>query len=197
MANKLKLPQIDSNSKILSFDLETNGLHGQAFAIGAVVVDANDKIINEFTGRVQIKGDVDKWVQENVLPVIEDMPINYSSYEELREVFWKWFVAAKEESDYVVVSNGYPVEYRFLLDCQQANIEERYWEHPFPILDLTSLLIQIGIQSSPDKQDFVHEFLSLHNRKPHHPLQDATITALATFKAFRESGQNPSKNISL
>lgn len=187
MANKLKLPSLSEDTKILSFDLETNGLHGQAFAVGAVVVDAKGNIVDQFSGRTKIDGQVDEWVKANVLPVIEDMQINYKNYENLREAFWQWFKAAQEKSDYVVVSNGYPVEYRFLLDCQNANIEERYWEHPFPILDLTSLLIQIGEQSNYDKQNFVKEFLSEHTRKNHHPLQDATITALAAHKALKQA----------
>ena len=187
MANKLKLPTLSEETRILSFDLETNGLHGQAFAVGAVVVDAKGKILDQFSGRTEISGEVDEWVEANILPVIEDMPINHDSYEELREAFWQWFREAQGKSDYVVVSNGYPVEYRFLLDCQDADIEERYWEHPFPILDLTSLLIQIGEQSSLDKQSFVKEFLTQHTRKPHHPMQDATITALAAFKALKHA----------
>lgn len=189
MANKLKLPKLSEDSKILSFDLETNGLHGQTFAVGAVIVDAKGEILDQFSGRTDINEPVDEWVQANVLPVIEDMPLNYKNYEELREAFWTWFKKAKAKSDYVVVNNGYPVEYRFLLDCQEANIEERYWDHPFPILDLTSLLIQIGERATSGRQNFVKEFLLEHTRKPHHPMQDAVITALATFKAFRQSGQ--------
>lgn len=189
MANKLKLPKLTSGSKILSFDLETNGLHGQVFAAGGVVVNAQNQVVDQFSGRTNIQGPVDTWVQENVLPAIADMPVDYQSYEQLREAFWKWFLSAKENSDYVVVNNGYPIEYKFLLDCQNVNIEERYWDHPFPILDLTSLLLQIGQYSNSDKQQFMKEFLTQFTRQVHHPVQDATITALAAFKALRQSGQ--------
>lgn len=187
MANKLKLPKLNDDSKILSFDIETNGLHGQAFAVSGVIVDAKGDIVEQFNGRIPIEGPIDEWVKANVLPAIQDMTINYKNYEELKEAFWQWFKTAHPESDYVVVNNGYPIEYRFLLDCQNANITERYWEHPFPILDLTSLLIQVGVESNIDKQNFVKEFLASHTRQTHHPLQDATITALAAFKALRQS----------
>ena len=183
MANKLKLPPLGNDTKILSFDLETNGLHGQAFAVGAVVVDAKGQVLDKFIGRTEISGRVDDWVKENVLPVIEDMPVNYKSYDELKETFWQWYLNTMDESDYILVNNGYPVEYRFLLDCQEVDIDERYWQHPFPILDLTSLLVAMGEKPN----DFAEEFL--HKRKAHNPLDDATIAALSAFKAFRKSGQ--------
>ncbi len=185
IAKKQKLPPLSSNTKILSFDIETNDLHGKAFAVGAVLVDSKGNIIDEFSGRTDIIGPVHEWVQEKVLPVIADMPINFSSYEELREAFWSWYLKAEAESDYVVVNNGYPIEYKFLLECQGADLEKRYWQHPFPILDLSSLLIMLGV----DKNEFIRELMQKHGFKAHHPVHDATIAALAAFKAFRQSGQ--------
>ena len=189
MAKKLKLPPLGIDTKILSFDLETNGLHGQAFAVGAVIVDGQGDILDQFTGRTDIAGSVDPWVKENVLPVIEDMPINCKSYNELKEGFWNWYIEAEAKSDYVLVNNGYPVEYRFLLDCQEADIERRYWQHPFPILDLLSLLIQIGEEPHGNDNEFIREFFEKYPPKPHNPLWDATMAVLAAFKALRQSGQ--------
>lgn len=189
MSKKLKLPPLSNKTRILSFDLETNGLHGKAFAIGAVVVDAKGNILDQFSARTNVVGPLDSWVKLNVLPAIEDMPITHGSYEELREAFWKWYKQNEPKSDYVLVRNGYPAEYRFLLECQEADIGNRYWDHPFPILDLLSLLMQVGEGPSTNRVEFVKEFLTKHTRKPHHPVQDATIAALAAFKAFRQSGQ--------
>ncbi len=189
MTKKLKLPPLSNETKILSFDLETNGLHGEAFAVGAVVIDGKGKIIDEFSGRTNIDGDVDPWVRENVLPAIEDMAIDYTSHVELREAFWGWYLEAEPNSDYVLVNNGYPVEYRFLIECQEADIKNRYWQHPFPILDLVSLLIQIGENLSANKNEFSKEFIEKSHRKPHHPVHDATIAVQTAFKALRQSGQ--------
>ena len=141
-----KTPPINSKTKLLCFDLEANGLHGQAFAIGAVVMDGQGTVHDEFSARIKLAGPVDPWVEQNVLPAIKDMTITHQSYKAMREAFWKWYINAEPESDYVLVSNGYPVEYRFLLDCQEADIKNRYWQHPFPILDLASLLIQAGLR---------------------------------------------------
>ena len=54
--------------KIFSFDAETNGLWGKAFAIAAVVTDENGKEIDQFIGRCPVQGEVNHWVSENVIP---------------------------------------------------------------------------------------------------------------------------------
>jgi len=187
-SKQAKIPELTEDTKILCFDLETNALHGQTFAIGALIVDASGKIHDEFTARVAIKGEIDDWVTGNVLPVIEDMEITHGTYEAMRESFWRWFVVAQEKSDYVLVSNGYPVEYRFLLDCQDADIEERYWQHPFPIIDLTSMLLLLQKTHNIDKKTLSLQVQQNMVYRVHHPLDDAKKAALMAFEAIKVSG---------
>ncbi|HSX43850.1 MAG TPA: hypothetical protein VLE69_00920 [Candidatus Saccharimonadales bacterium] len=184
-SKQAKTPPLSDKTKILCFDLEANGLHGEVFAIGAVVMDATDNILDQFTGRTGIVGPVDSWVEKNVVPAIKDMPSTHKTYKDLREDFWKWFLRAQETSDYVLVSNGYPVEYRFLLKCQEENLDERYWQHPFPILDLFSLLVLAN--DMPDKSTLVRELTELHNLSRHNPLDDAKKSALIAFRALQVS----------
>ncbi len=179
-----KTPTVTRDTKILSFDLETNNLHGEPFAIGAVVVDGHGKVHDSFTARCPIKGDVDPWVKANVLPVIKDMAETHATYEDMREAFWRWYLAAEQASDYVLVSNGYPVEYRFLLDCQQANLEERYWQHPFPILDLASILVANGQESSAYKNQLRKNVRKSASFVQHHPFDDAKLAALIALEAL-------------
>jgi|GEM_PF-1033037 len=181
-----KLPSLSPNTKLLSFDLETNGLHGNAFAVGAVVMSADGNIVDQFTGRCEITEAVDSWVEANVLPLLGDMPVEYADYQALREGFWEWYLQAEPQSDYVLVSNGYPVEYRFLLQCQEEDIEGRYWQHPFPILDLTSILIASGNEPS-DKNQLMNEIVRKGKFSRHHPLHDAKIATLTAFQAFRKA----------
>lgn len=174
-----KTPPLNSKTKLLSFDLETNGLHGQAFAVGAVLMSHDKTVHKTFSARCPIVGTVDQWVHQNVLPAIENMSITHDNYDELREAFWAWYLETEPMADYVLVNNGYPVEYRFLLECQEADLEARYWQHPFPILDLSSLLVQVGQKATNiSKSDY-----NLHN-----PLDDAKIAALMAFSAFELSG---------
>ena len=183
-----KTPQITKQTRLLCFDVETNGLHGQAFAVGAVVIDVGGKTHDEFTARIKIDGLVDSWVENNVMPVISDMQISHGSYKDMCDSFWKWFVDAQRESDYTLVSNGYPVEYRFLLDCQGADIESRYWEHPFPLIDLPSLLLGLGQLSETTKGKLAAEATKNEVFSAHHPLHDAKATALTAIEAFRQAG---------
>ncbi|MGZ6005195.1 MAG: hypothetical protein ACXWLH_03515 [Candidatus Saccharimonadales bacterium] len=183
-----KTPVISNDTKILCFDLETNGLHGEAFAAGAIVMDAKGKIVDQFTARTKIVGEVDDWVQQNVIPAIENMPMTHGAAKDLREAFWRWYLQAELKSDYILVSNGYPVEYRFLIKCQEENLAERYWQHPFPILDLFSLLLQAGIDTS-DKVRIKNELSKSATYLPHNPLDDAKVTALLAFEAFKQTGK--------
>jgi hypothetical protein len=187
-SKQAKTPPISKDTKILCFDLESNGLHGEVFAIGAVVMDANGKILDQFTGRSKINEDVDEWVQKNVIPVIEDMTISHGSYKDLREAFWRWYLQAEAKSDYVLVSNGYPVEYRFLIKCQEENLAERYWQHPFPILDLFSLLLQVNLEPG-DRTRLQKELLETSGFTRHHPLHDAKLSAMLAFESFKKTGK--------
>ena len=183
--NKIaKTPEISRDTKILSFDLEANNLHGQPFAIGAVVIDGHGKVHDSFTARCPILGDVDPWVVANVIPVIQDMQQSHGSYEDMREAFWRWYLQAEAASDYVLVSNGYPVEYRFLIDCQDADLEQRYWQHPFPVLDLTSILIAKGHDSGIQKNQIRKKIRKEASFAQHHPYDDAKIAVLMAFEAF-------------
>ena len=189
MTKIARTPPITFRTKILSFDLETNGLHGQAFAVGAVVMDASGTIHEEFTARTKLTGQVDPWVEQNVLPAIVSMPITHTSYKTMREAFWAWYLKAEPQADYVLVNNGYPVEYRFLLDCQEANLDERYWQHPFPILELSSLLLQVR-HKLPGRK--VEQLKALENGQkflPHNPLHDAKAAIRLAFEAFKKADQ--------
>ena len=179
-----KTPEITRDTKILSFDLETNNLHGTPFAIGALVIDGHGTVHDSFTARCPIVGEVDEWVTANVLPAIADMAQTHGSYEDIREAFWRWFVPAENAADYVLVSNGYPVEYRFLIDCQEAKLEERYWQHPFPILDLTSILVAKGQDSEGYKNQIRKKVRMDTSFAQHHPFDDAKLAALMAFEAF-------------
>ncbi len=182
------VPEITKKTVFLAFDVESNGLHGEAFAVGAILIRADAKILDEFTARCPIKGEVDEWVKDNVLPPLKDMPEDQKTPKQLRSAFWEWYKAAKEKADYVVVKNSYPVETRFLADCQDDDLEGRYWDHPFPLLDLASLLIQVGIKPLAVTYKLVEDKLDDQHLQ-HHPRWDAWVTALAVIEALKLSGQ--------
>ncbi len=183
---ELKLPPITRNTKMLSFDVESNGLHGPAFAVAAVVMNSAGEILDEFKGRCPIEGEVDPWVAENVLPVMKDFTENYADARAMRDGFWQWWVKAKPTADIVLVSNGYPVEMRFLITCQEDDIETRYWEHPFPLVELNSLLLAVGVNS---RHRLVEDKLKDKGEIKHNPYWDAWVSVLSGFAALQLAGR--------
>jgi hypothetical protein len=173
---------------ILSLDVEANGLHGEAFAVGAVLMKLDGTIIDEFQARCPITTELDKWVQKYVLPPMKDFVQTHATAREMRDAFWQWFVAAKERADYVMVDQGYPVEARFLTTCQDDDIDARYWEHAYPQLDLASMLIQVGIKPNAVRNRLVEDQLVGDNLQ-HNPRWDAWVSALVAIKALERAGQ--------
>lgn len=173
-----------SPMKFLSFDVESNGLHGDAFAVAALLVAADGSTEAEFVGRCPVTGPLDSWVEANVLPPMTDIPETYTSFAELRAAFWSWYEQTKPAADYILANNPYPVEARFLLACQEDDPEHRYAEHPFPLIDLASLLIATGITTKTDKDAFMKAAIGDTPEAAHNPKWDAWATAKAALRAL-------------
>jgi hypothetical protein len=171
--------------KLLSFDVESNGLQGPAFAVAAVLMDDKLTILDEFVGRCPIRGQVDPWVKENVLPPMTGIATGYRSALALRTAFWHWFTAAGARAQNVVVDNPYPVEARFLIACQEDDLKARYFDHPFPMLDLGSMLFSAGATTPAKRQ--AHKQAALEaaggaeNPLVHNPRWDAWAAAVTAF----------------
>ena len=180
---------ITRDTKFLSLDVESNGLQGEGFAVGAVLIQADGTVLDEFLGRAPIKGELDPWVKANVLPPMQDVPEDYKSTKALRGGFWRWFTTAKEEADYVLVDNGYPVEARFLIACQEDDLDARYWGHAYPMLELNSLLLQVGVKPLAVRYKLVAEQLAGQQMLKHNPRFDAEVSARTALWALERSGQ--------
>lgn len=164
------------SKKLFSFDAETNGLWGQAFAIGALVYDENGAEISRFVGRCPIEGAVDGWVMDNVIPRMTEIPVSHSDYDSLLADFAKFYLAEKVDAD-VVVHMGVPVESKVLLDMHVRGLIGD-WDGPFPLCDVAGNLQQAG--EDPTSVDAyvqkhgvqVRDFGSSHN-----PLFDSEVAA--------------------
>jgi hypothetical protein len=171
--------------KLLSFDVESNGLQGTAFAVGAVLVDSKGKILDEFQARCPLPEPVDPWVKQHVLPPMKDMPQTHPDARSMRDAFWEWYKPAKARADYALACNPYPVEARFLIACQDDDLEHRYFEHPFPLLDLGTLYVQSGARSGADRDKLVAEAIGSAENLEHHPRFDAWAAALVALKLLK------------
>lgn len=162
--------------KIFSFDAETNGLWGQAFAIGALVYDESGVEITRFVGRLPDTVVTDEWVRTNVLPTIGTIPVTHSDYASLLADFAKFYLANKADAD-VIVHMGVPVESSLLKDMHTQGLIGD-WDGPFPLLDLAGELAQAGEDStSCDKYVAKWKIVVPDFGTTHNPLYDSAVAA--------------------
>jgi hypothetical protein len=173
--------------KIMSFDVESNGLHGEAFAVAGVLVETDGRLVDTFLARCPIPGPVDPWVAQNVLGPMEHIAQTHQNAYALRAAFWAWFVPAKAQAEIVVCANPYPVEARFLIQCQDDDLSERQLHHPFPLYDLSSMLLTLGHDTRAKRHSFIEQHVELPDGQAHDPLWDTTVTARAALQAIHVS----------
>lgn len=174
---------------ILSFDVESNGLHGAAFAVAGLLMGSDGQILDQIVARCPIIGPVDAWVSENVLGPMESIRTTHDDAPAMRTDFWEWYVGVKAKADIIVAANPYPVEARFLIDCQNDDMSERSFDHPFPYYDLSSMLYTLGYKTPTERRAFVKKAVRDFTGDPHNPLWDAKATALAAHAAIVASAR--------
>ena len=164
--------------KVFSFDAETNGLWGQAFAIGALVYDESGAEIARFVGRLPDTEVTDNWVKENVLPKIGDIPVTHDTYEALLVSFAEFYKANKMDAD-VLVHMGYIVETGLLRDMHTQGVIGD-WDGPYPLLDVSGNLQQAG-EDPTSVDSYVKKYeLSVGEFEggTHNPLYDSAVAAV-------------------
>ncbi len=164
--------------KIFSFDAETNGLWGQAFAIGALVYDENGNEIARFVGRLPDSVVTDEWVKENVLPKIQNIPVTHTDYDSLLASFADFYNANRKDAD-VIVHMGFIVEVKILRDLHERKLIGD-WDAPYPLYDISGNLQAAGADPTS-----VDKYVAEHNLSvgefeggTHNPLYDSAVAAV-------------------
>ena len=160
--------------KIFSFDAETNGLWGQAFSIAAVVKSEAGTV--EFLAACPIEGELDMWVKENILPVMDDIPEynRYSSYKAMLKAFVDFYKTYKKDAD-VIVHVGLPVEAKLFIDAHKLGLLGD-WDAPFPLIDISAYK-EIGI--SVDTYNKKNGLEIPFKGSAHNPLYDSWAALVA------------------
>ena len=169
---------------ILSFDVESNGLHGAAFAVAGVLISPSCNILSQFVARCPIVGEIDPWVAENVLRPMGTIDNTHDNDKFMRDAFWSWYIQTKPRAGIIVAANPYPVEARFLIDCQNDDLAGRSVEHPFPFYDLSSMLYTLDVKTPPSRRAFTARAVSGLAGEPHNPQWDALSTAISAQAAI-------------
>lgn len=150
------------------FDVESIGLHGQAFAVGGGIYQEDGTAIREFLfsfpreNAIGAASDRD-WVNANV----PKMDITHSDSRGIREAFWSEAMEAKKRPGILFAAEcGFPVEARFVASCIDDG-EGRCWSWPFPLHEIASVMFIAGI-------DPVAHYDRLPGESPvHNPLCDS------------------------
>lgn len=170
--------------KFISLDVESIGLHGQAFAYGYVVIDRDGNVLEDrivACPRETAAGDIvsRKWVDENV-PHIEPV---VETPEDVLNDFWEQWIRLKEEDAALVGDCIWPVETNFLSACVKLDPENRSFSGPYPMFDLPSVLMTLG-------QNPLGTFERLPEELPaHQPLNDARQSARILSIALKHAAK--------
>lgn len=166
---------------IFCFDAETDGLYGEAFAIGAVVMNENGEILEVFSEKCLFPGIQSQWVRENCLIHLDDIK-DCGSRKQLREDFWAFYMKHRDHCT-IMADVSYPVEAGLLRACVKDDPEKREFMGPYPLIDIASLFFANGIDPHTNRMEFIQE-----QRRPHNPLDDAITSAKCALKLLRGTG---------
>lgn len=158
------------------FDVESIGLHGEAFAVGWVVVDGDGKesssgLIHCPSGAASGTENVREWVNKNCPPISMSEGKYVLSPMRVREEFWPVLQDFKSNGGCVVADCAWPVEAGFLIKCIADDSFVRDFMGPYPLHDLASVILACGGNPS-------QTFGRLPSELPqHNPLADARQSA--------------------
>lgn len=170
--------------KILSVDVESNGLHGQPFAVGAVCTHDTGPA-DVYLARCPIDGPVDPWVAANVLPALDGLPDRFACddnpYASFLADFAAWYDDHQDGDPLVIAHVAAPVEARLFADMVRV-LHRDPFSGPFPLHDVADLLWAVGADplnaeayAADHGLDVGAGFAGL---AAHNPLYDARVAEL-------------------
>lgn len=152
------------------FDVESVGLHGEAFAVAGGVYD-NGHSLWEFSIACPVSEcsgtDEDRqWVKDN----IPGMKITHPKPKAMRDEFWRLWTIAKSDGALAAADCGWPVEHGLFKSCISDD-PSRKWIGPYPLHEIASFLSASGL-------DPLATYSRMQNELPeHNPLCDARQSA--------------------
>ena len=161
------------------FDVESIGLHGEAFAVAGGIYLDSGAVQSEFCfacpSTEAMGSDSDReWVKKNV-PVLEE---THRGTLAMSMAFSKVWSQAKAQYPGIVMAAecGYPVETRFLNEC--GNLLS--FQSPYPLHEIATFMEAAGMDP-----------MATHKRKPselpkHNPLADSRQSARLLFEALEK-----------
>lgn len=167
-------------SGYLVIDVESIGLHGDAFAVAWVQADAEMNEAGSGCLHVPLglaEGDASsrEWVEANV--TLPQDSVECASPRMMRDMFWAIWTLTRAQGHAILAECLWPVEAGFLAKCIADDPIGRNWEGPYPFHDIASVRLAAGLDP-----------LATCDRLPdetpaHNPLADAR----QSLRLFREA----------
>lgn len=164
--------------RLLSVDVEKNGLHGPVFAVGAVLLSQDGEIQDQFRARCPIEGAPRDFVVREILPALADYVQTHDDPTSMRQAFWEWFRGAREGA-VVFADFGWPSEARFFLALAEDAIEERYLQGPYPLHEVSTLLLAAGEDPDISRERYAGDLIQGRPGMKHDPWWDARASVIA------------------
>lgn len=190
-------------AKILSFDFETVGIDGIAWAAAAVVRE-NGIEIARFEARTSYpksEEEMSDWERENVPPVLQLMEETHDSSEEMLADFAEFFKTHKGGA-FVIAESGFTVEggqFRRMRDSGAIGTwDGPYLEHQKPdgetielydVQDVSGFLLGCELKASVNA--YIKKYEIALGEVPgttHHPVFDCVSAAVAFEHAAKRAG---------
>lgn len=170
----------------LVFDIESVGLHGEAFAYGAVIVELPSwrevRGVLAWCSPRLARGTAEdlEWVEKNcALDTYRTYPLK--SPKEVRDSFWSLWRGVFNWPTWLAADVAWPVEANFLRACVGDDLSARVWEGPYPLVDVASVRLAAGLDPLATVEREEDE-LPAHN-----PLADARQSARLLAEAFSKT----------
>jgi hypothetical protein len=184
---------------LLSFDGESDGLHGEVFAIGAAVLDRRGAVVDRFRGWTPPPPTLNDWCRQNLPRSVQtgadphDPWTQHRTAPALRAAFWTWLRRWLDLGALVVADCGWPVEAGLLSACVADAPAERAMRGPYPLHELATLLLAAGQDPvTLDGARYAAELLEEHPRGvKHDPNWDALVSGLCALVALGTLARRP------
>ena len=169
------------NQPFFIFDVESIGLHGEAFAVaGGIYIDGSPRSEFRFCcPREYANGEASdrEWIDSNVPP----MKITHQTPAAIREAFWGEWENAKSKHPEIVMAGEciWPVEAGFVAACVRQEMSSRKWSGPYPFHEIASVMLSAGMDPMATYERNEFEIPS------HEPLADARLSARLLAEAIR------------
>lgn len=161
------------------FDVESNGLHGEGFAVGWVILDCGETVSEGFAS-CPVKDPI-PWVQRNVIWTLP--PPTHSCPKEIRNVFWEAWEGVRDQKGSLWADCGWPVESKFLQECIADDLLFRQWDGPYPLHEIATVFHVAGLDLLEDWERLEER---LEGEGSHNPLGNAKQSARLLASILRD-----------